>query len=77
MSSWGRRSLGSRWGLGDCELTAGPALISFFEVLSLASDGQQGRDWGLERLIKKEAGKGANSLDFEVKGMDSKLLPTT
>ena len=58
MSSWGQRSLGSRWGLGDCELTAGPALISFFEVLSLASDGQQGRDWGFERLIKKEAGKG-------------------
>lgn len=77
MSSWGRRSLGSCWGLGDCEPTAGPALIGFFEVLSLASDGQQGRDWGFERLIKKQAGKGANSLDFEVKCVDSKPLSTT
>lgn len=77
MSSWGRRSLGSRWGLGDCELTGGPALIGFFEVLSLASDGQQDRDWGFERLIKKQTGKEANSLDFEVMCMDLKPLPTT
>lgn len=77
MSSRGRRSLGSRWGLGDYELTGGPALIGFFEVLSLASGGHQDRDCGFERLIKKQAGKEASILDFEVMCMDSKPLPTT
>lgn len=48
-------SLGNRGGLGDCELTGGPAWVSFFGVPSLA---RVGGNLGFECPIKRQAGRG-------------------